>query len=56
MRNTKLFVVLLIVMGSILFTGCVTGKRNSCLHPKKKVTCKCSWGCWHGRGTLGKEQ
>jgi len=23
-------------MGSILFTGCVTGKRNSCLYPKKR--------------------
>jgi hypothetical protein len=36
MRNTKLITILLIVIGSILFTGCVTGKRNNCLYPKKK--------------------
>lgn len=36
MRNTKLFVVLLIIIGSILFTGCASPRNNSCLYPKKK--------------------
>jgi hypothetical protein len=36
MKNTKLFVVLLIVIGSILFTGCINSRNSSCLYPKKK--------------------
>ena len=36
MRNFKLVTILLFIVGSILFTGCVTSKRNSCLNPKNK--------------------
>jgi hypothetical protein len=37
MRHTKLFTVLLIIIGSFLFTDCVTSKRSSsCLYPKSK--------------------
>ncbi len=37
MRNTKLITILLFIVGSILFTGCITSKRNSsCLNPKSK--------------------
>ena len=36
MRHTKLFTVLLIVIGSFLFADCVTSKRSSCLNPKNK--------------------
>ena len=36
MRNFKLVTILLFIVGSILFTGCVTGKRNSCLNPKSR--------------------
>jgi hypothetical protein len=36
MKNTKLITILLLIVGSILFTGCVNSRNNSCLNPKKK--------------------
>ena len=37
MRNIKLVTILLFIVGSILFTGCVINKRNSsCLNPKSR--------------------
>jgi hypothetical protein len=36
MRNIKLVTILLFIVGSILFTGCVNSRNSSCLKPKSR--------------------